>query len=113
MRTYTKSFKLKVIKEVLSGENKETVRLRHGIKGKSAILNWMRKLGLSEAAPVPLQSLYMEEKDSHTPAELHKKIKELERALEDEQLRAEAYRRMIEIAEQQLGIDIRKKSGTK
>jgi len=41
------------------------------------------------------------------------RIRELERLLEDEQLRSEAYRRMIEIAEKDLNIPIRKKPDIK
>jgi transposase-like protein len=113
MRTYTKAFKVKVINEVLNGTSKESVRRKYGIKGSSAILNWMRKLGAAEAVPLPSQPFEMEERDNLTPADLRRKIKQLERALEDEQLKAEAYRRMIEKAEEQLNVDIRKKSGTK
>jgi len=113
MKTYTTAFKLKVIKEILDGSKKETVRIKYGIKGKSAILNWMRKLGAADAAPLSQKALIMEEQDNLSPAELQKKIKLLERALEDEKLRSEAYRRMIDMAEEQLKIDIRKKSGTK
>lgn len=113
MREYSKSFKLKVIQEVLSGLPKETVRLKYGIKGKSAILNWMRTLGYATSKTKSFYSLQMEEQDNQTPTELQKKIKQLERALEDEKLRSEAYRRMIEKAEEQLNINIRKKSDTK
>lgn len=110
MRTYTDEFKLKVIEEVNRGlETKGSAQRKYGIKGKSAILNWMRKFEVS-GTPAKLQ---MEDKDNQSPAELQKKIKQLERALEDEQLKAEAYRRIIEKAEQQLNINIRKKSDTK
>ena len=44
---------------------------------------------------------------------LIKRIKELERQLEDEKIRAEGYSKMIDIAEGQLNISIRKKSTTK
>ena len=44
-----------------------------------------------------------------TDQTLEQRVKELERLLEDEQLRSEAYKRMIEIAEKDLNIPIRKK----
>lgn len=48
------------------------------------------------------------------PIELQgQRIKELERLLEDEQLRSEAYRRMIDIAEKEYHVPIRKKPNTK
>ena len=45
--------------------------------------------------------------------ELKERIKKLEKELEDANLRAEAYSTMIDIAEKQLKIKIRKKSNTK
>ena len=44
---------------------------------------------------------------------LQKKLKELERQLEDEKLRSEIYLRIIEKAEKELNIPIRKKPNTK
>jgi len=45
--------------------------------------------------------------------ELVKRIKELERKLEDEQIRSFGYSKMIDIAEEQLKVSIRKKPDTK
>jgi translation initiation factor 2B subunit (eIF-2B alpha/beta/delta family) len=45
--------------------------------------------------------------------ELIKRIRELERQLEDEQMRSFGLSKMIDIAEDQLKISIRKKSATK
>ncbi len=47
------------------------------------------------------------------PRDLQKHIKELDRQLENAQLKAEDYELMIEIAEKELKISIRKKSDTK
>ena len=54
-----------------------------------------------------------QKKDTTGSTELQKRILELERQLEDEKLRSEAYARMIEKAERELKISIRKKIGTK
>lgn len=45
--------------------------------------------------------------------ELKERIKQLEKALLNSELRATAYETMIEIAEKELKINIRKKSNTK
>ena len=56
----------------------------------------------------------MEEETSRfIGADLCQRIKELERQLEDEQIRSFGYNRMIDIAEKQLNITIRKKPDTK
>ena len=76
---------------------------------------WMRKLGYSNAEGenfVPLN--YMSKKKSNqTREELERRIKSLENQLLDSQLKEEAYRRMIEIAEKDLKISIQKKPNTK
>lgn len=113
MRVYTRAFKQRVIQEHLAGTSKEELRRKYKIKGKSAILNWMRKLEYPNPSPDPGPVFIMAENENLTAAELLKKVKQLERALEDERLRSEGYRRMITKAEEQLKINIRKKSGTK
>lgn len=103
---FTETFKRQVISEVLSGQlTKEQARRRYQIKGKSLVLNWIRKFDL----PTPI---YMSEQ-SLNEKDLQSKIKRLERELEDAQLKAEAYSKMIDIAERELKISIRKKSNTK
>ena len=51
--------------------------------------------------------------DTEEKKKLEKRIKELEKALEYSNLRADAYSKMIDVAEEVLNISIRKKSGTK
>jgi transposase-like protein len=113
-RYYDQTFKLQVIEEVLSGQlTKEEARRKYGLGGKCAVLNWMRKFGLSEHRNLPANFEHMKEEQQADKAALLKRIKELERALEDAQLKAEGYNRMIDIAERELKIPIRKKSSTK
>lgn len=111
---YSNAFKLRIIEEVLSGDlNKEQAQRKHGIRGKSAILNWMRKFGLSEQTRLPDNFKRMKEEEEIDKESLNKRIKELERDLEDAKLKAEGYSRMIDIAERELKIKIRKKPSTK
>ena len=84
------------------------------------LLDWMRKLGyisdqskVRSIKPFNPVSLIMSQKPSDDPIELQRRIKELEKQLESAQLKAEGYELMIEIAEKELNIPIRKKSGTK
>lgn len=104
--SYSLTFKLMVIKEVLSGKMSQIDASRkYGIKGHSTILKWIRKLEEDK----PKLNL-MESSDQ---SNLEARIKELEVALENEQLRSKAYEEMIKIAEIELKIKIRKKSSTK
>ena len=103
---FTETFKRQVIAEVLSGRlSKEQARKQYQIRGKSLIINWIRKFDLP--TPIYMSEPSLNEKDLQT------KIKRMERELEDAQLRAEAYSKMIDIAERELKISIRKKSNTK
>lgn len=85
------------------------------------ILNWMRTLGyisneskrkflkLEQTVFLPMHRDHSE----FTPEQLKAHLKDLERALETAQLKVEGYELMIEIAEKELKIPIRKKSDTK
>ena len=89
------------------------------------LLHWMRRLGyVSNETSIerkrkflhsqiqPRETLDTENSDKD-PVELQKRVKELEKQLETAQLKAEGYELMIEIAEKELKIPIRKKSDTK
>jgi transposase-like protein len=113
-RQFQEAFKLQVIEEVLSGQlTKEQARRKYNIKGSSAILNWIRSFGVANCKTVPAYFAAMKAQQNLTQEELLKRVRELERALEDAQLRVEGYSRMIDIAERELKISIRKKSNTK
>ena len=96
---------------------------KYNIQFKSAIQTWMRVLGYTDPGnsgqsfnfgQIIFAPLAKEKRDTPADiADLQKKIRELERQLEDEKLRSEAYARMIEKAEEELKISIKKKSGTK
>ena len=111
---YSDEFKMKVIQEVLSGKyTKEEARKVYQIGGKSAILYWIRKFGEGYKYHNPEQN-YSDNID--IMKELSKeelRIRELEKALEKERLRADLNEKIIEIAEEQFNIEIRKKYGAK
>jgi transposase-like protein len=111
---YSKEFKLKVVEEVLRGEiTKEEARRKYGLRAKSGVLSWMRKFEVSGYRQIPDCFERMKEEQTNDSAELKKRIKQLERALKDAELKAEGYSRMIDIAERELNIGIRKKSSAK
>ena len=105
--------KLQIIQEVVSGSiSKEAAKRKYGIKGNSAITKWMCKFGYIDNPYQPTE--VMESKDlSDDPADLKLRIKELEKALADAKLSSQAYSTMIDIAEQEFKIPIRKKFVTK
>src|ERR1700751_975653 len=121
-RHYDREFKRKVIEEYLTtGCTKMFLLRKYNIQFKSAIQTWMRTLGYNDPGSHPQKFKFgqiiftslAKEKQNTKPTELQKRVLELERQLEDEKLRSEAYARMIEKAEKELKISIRKKTGTK
>jgi len=81
------------------------------------IIRWMRQLGYAAQtlSMKPLSLPYMPPSNKPQPSveELQHKIKQLEKQLLDSQLKEEAYRRMIDIAEKELKVSIQKKPNTK
>jgi transposase len=109
-KSYSESLKREVVRAVKLGIlSKEEARVKYDIRGHSAILKWIRTF---EEQGVQTKKNIMDHKNK-SKDDLIKRIKELERQLEDEKIRAEGYSKMIDIAEDQFKISIRKKHITK
>jgi len=86
---------------------------------KGSLLRWMRQLGYDN--PPQCRKLgtslsidmAKKSKNQSSDQDLLKRVKELEKALVESELRATALDTMIEVAENELKINIRKKSFTK
>lgn len=110
---YPDSLKLKVCQEYLSSNlSASELMSKYNIQGKNNIRNWILKFDLESPTSKSMA------KSEHTfkskeELKLEAKIKELEKALENEKLRSLAFNTMIDVAEEELKINIRKKSGAK
>jgi transposase-like protein len=125
MISYSEAFKRNVIDEYLvSGLPKLHVQRKHGVKFKSAIITWMKQLGYEDGyqkVSIFRLSNQLELANKFNPGQLpskdakalEKRIKELERQLEDEKIRTEMLSRMIDVAETEFKVPIRKKPNTK
>lgn len=80
-----------------------------GVKSSRLFKRW-RQLYSSD---IPLSLPIMSEQEKHELAALKKRNKELEKHLEDAKMKNIALETLIDIAEEQLRIPIRKKSGPK
>jgi transposase len=109
LKMFSESFKKGVVLQIQLGRlTQSEANRKYGIKGHSTILKWIRKFGETDLQyPIVMDYSKSEKK------ELIKRIKELERQLEDEQIRSFGYSKMIDIAEEQLKVSIRKKPDTK
>jgi hypothetical protein len=117
---FSEEFKRKVIDEHLrTGIPKVHLQDSYGIGFKSAIITWMKQLGYMPKGKVAKFALTNPDvlarptKKHPEPGTAEAEIARLKRELEDERLRSQMYLRMIDIAETEYHIPIRKKPGTK
>lgn len=117
--SFGESERRKVIEEYLLGGKSKAVIWRQytgQTHERGQLMRWMKQLGyLDNTVSEEIVSLQPmpEENRQLSQEELKARIKQLERQLQDSQLKEEAYRRMIDIAEKELKISIRKKPDTK
>ena len=123
-RIYSLEFRHQVCKDhIESGINLAELVRKYDLSCHSLIHDWLRKLGYlpgrnrrTHMAYIDLQTHPALTKKTNKDKELseeQKQVKLLQKELEDARLLAEGYRRIIEIAEQELKIPIRKKPNTK
>ena len=87
----------------------------NGLRDKTVVkefVKWYRRQ-LSAESELVTNEQKVEKLSSFSEVELAERVKTLERQLRQSELKAEMLETMIDIAEGQLNIDIRKKSGTK
>lgn len=116
-RHYNDAEKLQIIEEYMNfGESMESFQGKYGM-GHCTLSRWMAKFGLSNTSQKQFHEMkkVVERSPEKSLRErtLEAKIVQLEKKLKEEQLKSMAYSTMIDVAEEELGIDIRKKSGAK
>ena len=111
---YSEEFKRKICQEYLTGDEGLSFLERKYNLGNSRISAWLKSFGLEKKRPVYVSSCIMPAKrDPDIQPEDSASVKLLKKQLEDALLEKELYRKMIEVAERDLKINIRKKSVTK
>lgn len=115
-RDYSYAFKLQVVDEVERGElNISGAKKKYGIQGDKTIQNWIKKFGnLDRQYELQLKKMKSPEQKIMELEQqiklLEKKNKSLESQLERTDKKAIFFDMMIDIAEEELKIPIRKKS---
>ena len=104
----------RVIKEYLSGDlTMGQLSQRYGI-GKTTVHRWIQQYrGNVPRKMIPREIVILPEMAEEIRNDLPEEVKELRRQLEQEKLRTKLLTAMIDIAETELKIPIRKKFGTK
>jgi transposase-like protein len=108
-RDYSMAFKLTVVNSVESGRFTYFQAQQHyGIQGRCTVLVWLRKHGTLNWNSTKRLSVSSESKK--TPEQ---RIKELEASLEEERRKVLFLSTAMKIAEQQYGMQFKKKSSSK
>jgi len=111
---YSEEFKRKVCREYLDGSDSRTTIERKYKLGNSRLTFWLKSFGWEAKKAIYLSSYVMPaKKDQDVRADDSASVKLLKKQLDDALLEKELYRKMIEVAERDLKINIRKKSVTK
>jgi transposase len=108
----TEDFKKQIVFEILAGKTYKQVQEEYRAPSIMQLIAWVRiyqrKIKMGQ---VKLPALTEEQKKNMKEVKL--RTHELEQALEEAELKVLALNTMIDIAEKQFNITIRKKSGTK
>lgn len=119
---YSVSFKKELVEQVLSGKLSKSEAIAHYGVCWMSVNRWLNKFGheVLEAAGISQISLKSNREVSNTVKmdekevrRLAKQVQELEKQLKEAELRAQVYDKMIDVAERELNISIRKKFVTK
>ena len=116
-KNYPMSFKLSVVEEVEKGQlTYKQAQRKYGIQGKSTVLEWLRKYGnfdWENQTPYSMSQKTPEQKILELEQKLRlleKKNKRLEHQVERADKKAIIFDMMIDLAEKEYNISIRKNS---
>jgi len=111
---FTEAFKLHVVGEVETGRiSQSEANRRYGILGHSTILKWCRKYGkLRVHRGTRRGTMRVDEKEIDL-LRLQNENKALRQELEDVRFKNVVLETLVDVAERELGIPIRKKYGAK
>ncbi len=115
---YDEAIKSRVCFEILNGElSFKEARQKYRVKGEGTLYRWIeaykKQVSISKLQVMDATNPSAENANANQNEELVKKNQELQAALEMAKLKITALETMIDIAESELNIDIRKKPGTK
>ncbi len=105
-RVFSNSLKRKVVNDIEKGKTSVLRASREYQVSDRAIYDWLRKFS-SNLYPTTTLVVQMES-EQYKSKELEKKVADLEAALGRKQMEIDFLNKMIEIADKDLGIDIKK-----
>jgi transposase-like protein len=109
-RTFSQELKLKVVKDIESGKATIAQVCREFSVSDVSVYKWLNKYSKFHKRGATL--IVELKSEAYRSKELEKKVKDLEAALGRKQLEVELLDKIIELASDDLGIDIKKKNYT-
>lgn len=110
LRKYSEDFKLKIVREYESGESSALEICKIYDIAPQTIYNWVYRY--SRYNKKSIQVVEMKDSQSHKLKQLEARIKELERAVGQKQMKIDFLEKMIELADEHFEIDIKKNSSS-
>jgi transposase-like protein len=110
--SYTEVDKHRIMAEIEQGVSLSAIQEKYKIRSKRTLYDWIRK-SRDEHSLLTDPTRVSMTKSPGKPDGESAEIKSLQKALDDAHLQVKALNMMIDLAEKELKIDIRKKSGTK
>ena len=119
IRRYDPDERIEIVREFLTGKfTVSQIMDKYMINSQATLFSWLAT-HISEAQSLSLQANTVNDSDMANKSkddqikELKERLRQAEKRAEMEELRAKAYSKMIDVAEETFNIPIRKKSGTK
>jgi transposase len=107
---YSEAFKRRVVREIELGLTYQEAVLKYDLSGGSLITHWRKEYSSELASIIPKPMTPEEEKEL---SQLKKRNEELAKSLKEASLRILGLETLIDVAEEELNIEIRKKPGSK
>lgn len=106
-RTFSDSFKASKVREIESGRTKIYEIIREYEVSRTSIYKWIKAYG-SLKNDKPERMVFESESDTKKLLEFKKKVAELEQIIGQKQILLDFQNKMIELAEEKYGVDIKK-----
>ena len=109
-RNFSEDFKLKIVKEYESGKFSVVEMTKIYDISYQTIYNWIYKY--SKYNKQSIQVVEMKDSQAHKMKQMEARIKELEQAVGQKQMNIDYLEKMIDLAKEHYGIDIKKNSNS-
>lgn len=106
-RHFSDSFKIQKVREIETGQTKVREICSQYEVSRTAVYFWIEKFGIMKEKKE--RFIIESESDTRQLIELKKRLSELERIIGQKQIQIDFQNKMIELAEDTYGVDIKKK----